>query len=219
MAKTTLLIARHGNTFTPEQTPTRVGARTDLSLVPSGQEQARFLGRYLSQENLIPDVIFTSHLKRTYEMAETACTEMGKDIPAKRTEIFNEIDYGPDENKTEEKVIARLGEQPLKDWDEKAIVPDGWLVDPDAIIQGWKDFAAKIENDYTGKTVLVITSNGIARFAPHLTGDFESFRASQNIKISTGALCILEKEDTDSVWTITNWNIKPKKVLEETSAA
>jgi 2,3-bisphosphoglycerate-dependent phosphoglycerate mutase len=219
MAKTTLLIARHGNTFTPEQTPTRVGARTDLSLVPSGQEQARYLGRYLEQHNLVPNVIFTSHLKRTYEMAEIACAEMERTIPAERTEIFNEIDYGPDENKTEDEVIARLGEQPLKDWDEKGLVPDGWLVDPHGIIQSWKDFAEKIEQDYAGQIVLVITSNGIARFAPHLTGDFEAFSNSQQIKISTGALCVFEKNDSDTFWTITEWNTKPKKVLEESSAA
>ncbi len=216
MAKTTLLIARHGNTFTPEQTPTRVGAHTDLSLVPSGQEQAQFLGQYLTQENLVPNVIFTSHLKRTYEMANIACTEIGQKIPTERTEVFNEIDYGPDENKTEDEVIARLGKQPLKDWDEKGLVPNGWKVDPQAIIQRWQDFAKEIERDYEGQTVLVITSNGVARFAPHLTGDFYGFRENNAIKISTGALCIFEKESSDNFWTITNWNIKPKKVLEET---
>ena len=219
MSKTTLLIARHGNTFTPEQTPTRVGARTDLSLVPSGQEQAQFLGRYLKQESLIPDVIFTSHLKRTYEMADIACAELGKKIPCERTEIFNEIDYGPDENKTEDEVIARLGTQALIDWDEKGLVPDGWQVDPLAIIQGWKDFTDKIENDYVGQTVLVITSNGIARLAPHLSGDFETFSSSQQIKISTGALCIFEKESGDNFWLIKSWNLKPKKQLEDSSVA
>ena len=30
---TRIIIARHGNTFTKEQTPTRVGGRTDLPLV------------------------------------------------------------------------------------------------------------------------------------------------------------------------------------------
>lgn len=43
----TLIIARHGNTFGPDDTPTRVGARTDLPLVESGIQQARLLGTHL----------------------------------------------------------------------------------------------------------------------------------------------------------------------------
>jgi len=53
----------------------------------------------------------------------------------------------------------------------------------------------------------VITSNGIARFAPHLTGAFEAFRRDHKLKISTGALAILTNEN--GVWKIEGWNIKP----------
>ncbi|HVY53670.1 MAG TPA: histidine phosphatase family protein, partial [Gammaproteobacteria bacterium] len=57
-----LLIARHGNTFSPGDVVTRVGT-TDLPLVASGLEQGRQLGIYLKQNNLVPGVIFTSKLK------------------------------------------------------------------------------------------------------------------------------------------------------------
>ena len=56
---TTLIIARHGNTFGPEDTPTRVGARTDVPLVGSGLEQGRALGRWLKAQGLRPgDCLF-----------------------------------------------------------------------------------------------------------------------------------------------------------------
>ena len=48
----TLIIARHGNTFRPGETPTRVGARTDLPLVE--EERARGIGLYLKKLGLIP---------------------------------------------------------------------------------------------------------------------------------------------------------------------
>ncbi|MGE4312977.1 MAG: histidine phosphatase family protein [Pseudobdellovibrionaceae bacterium] len=215
---TTLLIARHGNTFRPEETPTRVGARTDLDLVPTGEDQAHELARYLAEFRLIPDVIFTSYLKRTIQMAEIICDDLDIDPEIIPEAAFNEIDYGPDENKTEEEVIARLGLDALKKWDLDAVVPDGWIVHPEGIIQSWADFAADIEEDFAGQNVLVITSNGIARFAPYLTGDFNSFKEKHGIKIATGALCVLNKIDSDAHWTVDGWNIRPKKVLDAKTA-
>lgn len=203
---TTLIIARHGNTFGPEDTPTRVGARTDLPLVEKGREQAKAIGKYLNENRLIPDVIYTSHLKRTIQTAEIAIKESGVTNPIYNLDIFNEIDYGPDENKTEDEVIARIGEKAIKDWDEHAIVPDGWIVDPPEIIRNWHNFADQICAHDDDETVLVVTSNGIARFAPHLTGDFEGFAANHKIKLSTGALAILKHEQ--GFWAIQDWNIK-----------
>ena len=42
---TRIIIARHGNNFTKEQTPLRVGARTDLPLVET--ERGTNIGKYL----------------------------------------------------------------------------------------------------------------------------------------------------------------------------
>ncbi|MCD8562767.1 MAG: histidine phosphatase family protein, partial [Alphaproteobacteria bacterium] len=69
---TTLIIARHGNTFGPGDTVTYVGGRTDLPLVEKGVEQAKALGRYLKDNRLIPDVVYSSLLKRTQETARIA---------------------------------------------------------------------------------------------------------------------------------------------------
>jgi len=69
---TTLLIARHGNTFGPNETVTYVGGRTDLPLVESGKEQAKAIGRYLKDGRLIPDVIYSSALQRTQDTAKIA---------------------------------------------------------------------------------------------------------------------------------------------------
>lgn len=204
---TTLIIARHGNTFGPEDTPTRVGGRTDLPLVEKGEAQARALGEYLSEHRLIPDVIYSSNLMRTYDTARIAVKASGVTNPVYQLDIFNEIDYGPDENKVETDVIARIGEDAIKAWDESAVVPEGWKVNPDEIIKNWHDFAEQIAAHDDNETVLVVTSNGTARFAPYITGDYEGFRAEHNIKLSTGALGIL-KHDGGS-WNVEKWNIRP----------
>lgn len=204
---TTLIIARHGNTFGPGDIPTRVGARTDLPLVESGREQAQAIGKYLKAHKLIPDVIYASALQRAQETAKIAVKESGITNPIFTLDIFNEIDYGPDENKTEDDVIARVGAQAIKDWDEKAIVPDGWKANPDEIIQNWKDFADQISAHDDNETVLVVTSNGIARFAPYITGDFEGFRQNYPLKLGTGTMGIFKSYNYQ--WILNGWNINP----------
>ncbi len=204
----TLMIARHGNTFGPGDIVRRVGT-TDLSLVESGLEQGRRLGMYLKENNLIPDVIFTSELKRAKQTAEQAQKVMQTHLPLETLSIFNEIDYGPDENQPEEKVIARAGVDALKAWESSAIVPKGWKVDPDKIIENWKLFSLQVNKDFLGKRILVVTSNGIARFSPYLTEDFKLFSEEHSIKISTGALCIFENTPPRTTWRCLKWNVKP----------
>lgn len=205
---TRLLIARHGNTFGPGDIVTRVGI-TDLPLVESGLMQGQRIGAYISKHNLTPDVIYSSQLKRAIQTAEQAQKTMHTQLPIKKLAIFNEIDYGPDENQPEEKVIARIGEQALKNWETSAAVPAGWNVDPTEIINHWKHFARQITEDHAGKIILVVTSNGIARFAPYLTGNFDHFTSKHSIKISTGAICLLEKSMSSEAWNCLDWNIKP----------
>lgn len=205
---TKLLIARHGNTFNTGDVVRRVGT-TDLSLVESGLLQGRLLGTYLKHSHLIPEVIFTSKLKRAIETAEQAQLMMQTQLPIETLSIFNEIDYGPDENQPETEVIARLGMEALKEWENKAKVPAGWNVDPLAIIKNWHDFSTLLSKSYQGKTILVVTSNGIARFSPYLTGDFEAFSTQHNIKIATGAFCVFERKPTSEYWSCEQWNIRP----------
>ncbi|KTD69345.1 phosphoglycerate mutase [Legionella steelei] len=205
---TRLLIARHGNTFGPGDLVRRVGT-TDLPLVDSGLHQGRLLGMYLKNNQLIPDVIFSSKLKRAIQTAEQAQTTMGTNLPIETLAIFNEIDYGPDENQPEEQVVGRIGKEAINAWESQAIVPEGWKVDPAALIKNWLDFAMRIRQEYAGKTCLVVTSNGIARFSPYLTGDFATFSAQFGIKIATGAVCVFEHSEPVAQWQCRAWNVKP----------
>lgn len=202
---TRLIIARHGNTFTSEQTPTRVGARTDIPLVESGYEQARKLGEHLKQHGYAPKIVYTSALKRTIQTAQIACKTAGISAEFIKDPMFNEVDYGPDENKTEAEVIERIGEKAIQQWDEKAIAPDGWLVDPEMIKKNWFNFFQKMQ--MIDGDVMVVTSNGIARFAPHILNDFDSFSKNNKIKLSTGAFAVFDYDGKS--WSINQWNVRP----------
>ncbi|MDB5492567.1 MAG: Phosphoglycerate mutase [Micavibrio sp.] len=204
---TILIIARHGNTFEAGETPRRVGAATDLPLTAAGRGHGRNIGAYLKKINLLPDEIYTSRLLRTRQTADEIIAEAQLQLQPQATVIFNELDYGPDENKTEDEVIARLGQPAITDWEDLGIVPRGWNPNADVISERWQTFAHDIVKSRPHGIVLVVTSNGIARFALGLPGDFETTSRQYGLKLATGALGMLEHDG--KAWTVQNWNIRP----------
>lgn len=208
MTNKKIILVRHGNTFGPGDIPTRVGARTDLDLVAKGIEQGRAAGRLIADTiTSSVDRVFTSELKRTQQTADAileSVTLVGDRTEDKR---FNEVDYGPDENQPEEKVIARIGQSAIDAWDKNAVVPEGWLIDPEKVLGDLKQFLHDIVHDESSNTALVVTSNGIARFFVDLISNQDEVR-SKGIKISTGAVCLLEW--AENAWFATSWNMKHK---------
>ncbi|MCY7296694.1 histidine phosphatase family protein [Alteromonas sp. a30] len=217
---TRLIIARHGNTFTPEQTPTRVGAKTDLPLVEHAR--GRNIGRYLLQHGLPVDVVMSGPLQRHLQTASLVCEAMGLDASQIQTRHdFNEIDYGPDEDKTEDEVMCRLGKGDLtlgkniiEKWNQQAIVPQGWLVDVEGLKQAWLELAQTLCTTHKDQTTLLVSSNGTMRFAPVITGDFDGFVQRHDIKVATGGVCLFEKDEDDMHWRCTGWALKPSKLLD-----
>lgn len=201
---TKIIICRHGNTFRAGEIPLRVGARTDLPLVED--EKAKRIGRFLQEKGMIPDLILAAPLKRTMCTAEIAMREIGVRVPVLPDERFREIDYGVDENKTEDEVIARIGKQAIDDWNKNCTVPSGWIVDVPKIINNWKNLANEWHIENPEKTLMIVSSNGIIRFAPHILKNAEDFIKNNNLKVSTGGICIFKKRGDDD-WFCEAWNV------------
>ena len=209
---TSLIICRHGNTFAKGDPPRRVGKHTDIPLTQSGQNQAIAIGRYLAEKSIFPDQVICSSLQRTAQTARLALDSMNLERDITQDPRFDEIDYGPDENKTEDQVIARIGQEAITLWDRHATPPPGWKVDPEKIKQDWMDFADNLitspdNKNPPEKTVMVVTSNGIGRFAPYITGDYQSFVRHHNIKMKTGSISIFEYDGAN--WQAIEWNTRP----------
>ena len=202
-----ILIARHGNTFEPGEIPVRVGIRSDIPLVESGRRQAVMLGKFLKNNH--PDLfaVYSSILMRGHQTARLALQTAGLALDVLQLSVFDEVDYGVDEGKKDEEIIRRIGKKSLQAWESEGCVPPGWHIDRQKIVQNWHDFARKICKLYPGQTVLVVTSSGIARFAPYLTGNFKAFKEQYCLKIATGAISSLIRENQK--WIVEYWNIKP----------
>ena len=226
----TLIIARHGNTFRKGETPTRVGSRTDLPLVE--EERGTGIGLFLKKLGIMPARILAAPLQRTMRTAELAAAALGCPAPVQPDARFIEVDYGPDENKTEEEVMLRLGTEAataagkdaaamspeeltalgaelIERWNKDATVPPGWQVDVPQILRNWAELAAEVQED---APLLCVSSNGTIRFAPSITGDYAGFCAEHDIKVPTGGVCIFTSTD-GGPWVCTHWGIKAFKQI------
>lgn len=183
-----LVIVRHGNTFAPGEAPRRIGAPTDLPLIESGRDQARALADHFAAQPLTFDRVLASPLRRTRETAELIAP--GR---LESAEWLREIDHGPDEDRTEAEVLARIGRDALDAWERDGTPPPDWRVDAEARIDAWRRVLA----DARGSTLLV-TSNGAARFALIALG-------LPPAKIRTGAYGVIE----GAPWTVTAWDRRP----------
>lgn len=199
---TKILIIRHGNTFNPDETPTRVGARTDIPLTQSGIDQARALGHYIARERLWPSAIFASELQRAQQTAMIMAHDADVNVDIQTDKRFNEIDHGPDENKTDAEIIERIGKKSLEDWDDYNVVPDGWRVDPRAIQNAWIDFAKECLQKRNGEVTAVVSSGGIIRFAPVLLDN-----PIDNPKVKTASMSLFEHDG--EAWHCVFWNKRP----------
>ena len=198
------VIVRHGNTFARTDQPRRIGAGTDLPLVESGRAQASRLGAHFREEGWRFDRVLASPLRRTRESAALILSAMGDGQTIETRDWLAEIDHGPDENRTEAEVIARIGEAALAAWDAQAIAPPGWQVDGEAREAAWRAFFASAP---VGRTLLV-TSNGAARFG--LLADPGLARqaaALSSLKLATGAYGLIALGDGSP--RLVAWNQRP----------
>ncbi len=192
-----LFIVRHGNTFDKGDVVTRVGGRTDLPLSSSGRAQAEALAKHFASTVFL--TARSGPLKRTRETASAILAAQASP-PELTTELFlREIDYGPDENRPEELVIARIGRPALEAWERASIPPPGWRVDPAAITGNWQEMFHDLGQEHGDH--LVVTSNGVARFA--------LAAASVNrpdAKLPTGGYGVIELRP-DPV--VIDWSLRP----------
>ena len=202
-----IILARHGNTFGPGDTPVWVGAKEDLPLVEKGCEQSAAVGAYLKSEGLMPDRIISGPLKRTLE---------GADIVAELTNFagnieiddrLKEIDYGSWGGKSDAEIEALYGAEVIDDWRERTIVPESadWSPTPDVLKANAEAVLSEIVSG-SEDLVFLITSNGTLRyFHAAIYGSAED---APSAKVKTGHMCCADY--IDGAFIPRFWNMKPE---------
>lgn len=203
------VIVRHGNTFEAGEAPRRIGARTDLPLTEKGRDQARALGRHFAEQGMQFGRALVSPLLRTRETARLIL-DCQENAPEREScDWLCEIDHGPDENQTEEAVLARIGRDALDKWDSAGDAPPDWTVDREARIEGWQQLFTNSPAADEAGTVLIVTSNGAARFGlladPALTA---SLGRLPSLKLPTGGYGVIVRDAAGRL-SVSIWGQRP----------
>lgn len=198
------VIVRHGNTFAAGEPPRRIGARTDLPLTDAGVAQAAALGRHFAASGWRFARILVSPLARTRQTAQAILDHQQAPPVPVPCNWLREIDHGPDENRTEAEVLARIGNDALTAWDKRAEPPQGWIVEAETRRAAWRHLFATDE----GPT-LIVTSNGAARFA--LLADPVLIAAPctwSDMKLPTGGYGVIRR-GADGALDVPVWGHRP----------
>jgi probable phosphoglycerate mutase len=208
-----LILARHGNTFGPDDTPVWVGANEDFDLVETGLEQSREIGRALRAAGQCPDRIIAGPLKRTRIGAQLAAEHCGFIGDIEIDDRLREIDYGVWGGRSDAEVAEKWGMQAIEDWRERTVVPNGagWTPQPKQIDTNVREiFQTVTQNGHGDDCVLVVTSNGILRyFHPILAG---KSALPEESKVKTGRICAARIEQGHI--QLLGWNQKPEECVE-----
>jgi probable phosphoglycerate mutase len=210
-----IILARHGNTFKPNDPVVWTGSTNDLPLVEQGIAQAEKLASCLLEQSFRPEAIYCGPLLRTRKYAQILSQRLqlaNQPIVDKR---INEIDYGDWTGLTNDEVENRFGKKALTGWDLFSQWPDkgNWGSNEETIAEEVSSFVRDlaIQHRATDK-IIVVTSNGRLRYFLKLcTQEFEMRKRNRDFKVKTGNICKLIW--SEGVVTVSYWNEEPRAHL------
>ncbi|MEW9855334.1 histidine phosphatase family protein [Novosphingobium sp. M1R2S20] len=206
MGTAEFVIVRHGNTFDAGEAPRRIGWRTDLPLTESGTAQAEALGAHFAELGWRFARALVSPLLRTTDTAGRILQHQENAPALESCEWLREVDHGPDENQPEPSVVARIGREALAAWDERGEPPPGWTVDAEARCSAWR---ALFGSEPAGGPVLIVTSNGAARYALLANERLSAkARALGGLKLATGSYGVVARR-ADGGLQVPVWGRRP----------
>ncbi|HEY9498277.1 MAG TPA: phosphoglyceromutase [Terrimesophilobacter sp.] len=232
----TLILLRHGQSDWNEKN--LFTGWVDVPLTDLGREEGRRAGELIAASGLLPDVQFTSLLKRAIHTAQLALAAADRDwIPVHRSWRLNERHYGALQGKDKAQTLAEYGEEQFMTWRRSFDVPPPPLPDESEFSQAHdpryaglgadlprteclKDVIERMLPYWTsdlvpelaaGRTVLVTAhGNSLRALVKHLDGISDSDIAALNIP--TGIPLVYELGDDFMP-------VKPGEYLDPEAAA
>ena len=155
----------------------------DVELSEKGLQEAARAGQLLKEANLLPDVLYTSLLKRAIDTADIAlknCDRTG--IATKRSWRLNERHYGALQGKDKAATLKEYGEGQFQLWRRSFDVPPPAIADDDQYSQKNEPKYANL-GDLLPKTECL--KDVVARVVPYLTGEItQDLKSSKTVLIT-----------------------------------
>lgn len=202
-----MLLARHGNTFSPGQKVVWVGAKNDLPLVESGILQAKHLAEHLLKHKIFPSQIYAGPLQRSRHYAELIMRGVGKQLQIKLDPRLDEIDYGSWSGLSDAEIAGKYGASALAAWNNLSQRPQtaDWQPGEAVIRAEVASMLDELQNNAAQETVLLVSSNGRLRYFCEALGG----KISQG-KMKTGHLSAVLCKDGKS--ELLFWDAAPEKI-------
>lgn len=206
-----LILARHGNTFNPDDAVVWVGSQNDLPLVESGYTQAKKLGDYFFTEKITPTAVYTGPLQRMTSYADCILKQLNLRLNPVIDLRLNEIDYGQWSGLTSKQVCEKFGTDQFENWEQHSQWPTkgAWGESEQSLIKRIRLFIDELViNHKADEKILIVASNGCLRYFLDLVpGALQKHIQNKTVKIATGNLCKLSYHN--NVWQMVEWNKSP----------
>lgn len=207
-----LILARHGNTFRPDDKVVWVGAKNDLPLVESGVAQAERVAGVM--KTIALSAIYFAPLLRTRQFAEIIAASASGALLMEESRL-TELDYGEWSGMADSEIAEKFGEKCLKDWVNSGIWPAqcGWSSSETTVRNEVAQFVQDIDKTYGDENILVVSSNGRLRYFLNLVeGEFQRRVEEQSFKVATGKVCLLMSKEER--FQLALWNEQPEALCE-----
>jgi 2,3-bisphosphoglycerate-dependent phosphoglycerate mutase len=203
----TLILLRHGNS--DWNTKNLFTGWVDVDLSEQGRAEARRAGELIAESGILPDIQYTSVLKRAIHTADIALDVADRDwIDVKRSWRLNERHYGALQGKDKAQTLEQYGQEQFMTWRRSFDVPPPPLPDDSEFSQAHDPRYAGLGGDLprteslklvidrmlpywesdikhdlaAGKTVLVTAhGNSLRALVKHLDGISDADIAELNI--------------------------------------
>ena len=140
-----LILLRHGQSKWNESN--QFTGWVDVDLTEKGEAEAKRGGELLAQEGVLPDVLYTSLLRRAIRTANIALNAADRHwIPVVRDWRLNERHYGALQGKNKKEIRDEYGEEQFMQWRRSYDVP------PPAIEAG-SEFSQDADPRYAGEPI------------------------------------------------------------------
>jgi 2,3-bisphosphoglycerate-dependent phosphoglycerate mutase len=165
----TLILLRHGNSDWNQKN--LFTGWVDVDLSDQGRQEARRAGKLLLESNILPDIQYTSVLKRAIYTANIALEIADHDwIDVKRSWRLNERHYGALQGKDKAQTLEQYGQEQFMTWRRSFDVPPPPLDDDSEFSQAHDPRYAGLGDDLPRTESLKLV---IDRMLPYWESDIK----------------------------------------------
>ena len=166
----TLILLRHGNSDWNQKN--LFTGWVDVDLSDQGRAEARRAGKLLLESNMLPDIQYTSLLKRAIHTANIALETADHDwIDVKRSWRLNERHYGALQGKDKAQTLEEYGQEQFMTWRRSFDVPPPPLDDDNEFSQAHDPRYAGLGDDLPRAESLKLV---IDRMLPYWESDIKA---------------------------------------------